>query len=181
MPLLDDFLFAFAQWLKTTPLNGFSRWLSNTALSEVIQANFWTIPIAQTIHILAIAAAFGSILMIALRIVGLAGASLTVEQTAQRFLPWIWWSLATLLVTGIVMIIGEPVRELLNPDFWTKMALVVVAALVCLWFQDSVRRNSARWELTPETRLAARAGAAGVIVLWCAIMMFGRWIAYAPI
>ncbi len=181
MPSLDDLLFAFSQWLKTTPLVEVSQWIGNTRLSTIIQENFWTIPIAQTIHILSIAALFGSAVMINLRILDLAGRSRTMEQTAHRFLPWIWWSLATLLATGFVMIIGEPIRELLNPAFWTKMGLILVAIGITLWFQNSVARDGASWQSSPERRIIVRTGAVAVLLLWCAIMAFGRWIAYAPI
>jgi hypothetical protein len=182
MQWIADFMYALAQWLKTTPLVEFSLWISNTSLSKAVDKNFWVIPITQTIHILAIAAAFGSVVMINLRIFGVAGAGRTMEQTVRRFLPWIWWSLATLVVTGIVMIIGEPIRELLNPAFWTKMVLVISAALVSLWFQSSVRRHSALWDTADApVRKRVRAGGAGVIALWCVIMLLGRWIAYVAV
>jgi hypothetical protein len=158
-----------------------ANWMTNWPLRETVDALFWTIPIAQTFHILAIAAAFGSVLMINLRVAGVAGTNRTMDQIAHRYLPWVWWALVTLLASGIVMIIGEPVREILNPCFWIKMVLILVAIAISLWFQSSVRRNAGWWELTPKRQLAIRAGASGVIVLWLAIMAFGRWIAYAPI
>ena len=180
MVSLGDLIFALGQWLRTTPLTELSLWIQKQPLSMLIDRNFWVIPTIQTIHILAIAMTFGSVAMINLRIFQMAGRSRTMTQTARRYLPWIWWGLLTLLVTGLGMTIGEPVRELTNPVFWTKMVLVIVAALVSLWFQDSVRRNVARWELTHEGRVAIRVGAAAVLGLWCMIMFAGRWIAYAP-
>ena len=181
MEAFGDLIFAMAHWLRTTTLSEFSLWLSNQPVSQVIDRNFWAIPTIQTIHILAIATMFGSVGMITLRIFQLAGRGRTVVQTVERYLPWMWRALLTLLVTGLLMVIGEPVRELINPVFWMKMILVVAAALVGLWFQSSVRRDPARWELTPERQVSVRAGAVGVIVLLCVIMFAGRWIAYAPV
>ena len=40
-----------------------------------------------------------------------------------RFGPWLTAALVVLLATGIVMIIGEPARELLTLSFWLKMIL----------------------------------------------------------
>ena len=177
---LGDLLYAAGKWLGTTPLPELALWIQKTPLSDLIDKNFWVIPTIQTIHILAIAAVFGSVVMINLRILELAGRSRTMSETARRYLPWVWWGLLTLLITGFGMIVGEPVRELTNAVFWTKMFLIIVAALVSLWFQDSVRRNVARWELTHRGRVAIRVGAGAVIALWCLIMLAGRWIAYAP-
>ncbi len=173
-------MFALGQWLRTTPLTELSLWIQKQPLSMLIDRNFWVIPIIQTIHILAIAATFGSVVMINLRIFGLAGRSRTMTQTVRRYLPWVWWGLAVLLITGLGMTVGEPVRELTNPVFWTKMVLVIFATLLSVWFQGSVRRNVAWWELTHERRVLIRAAAGAVIVLWCVIMACGRYIAYAP-
>lgn len=179
MGILDR-LFAWTQWLRATRLNELSLWLSKQKMSAWIDTHFWAIPILQVIHILALAAAFGSVVMMNLRILGLAGNSRTMTQTARRYMPWVWWALLFLIVTGVVMIIGDPPRVLVNAIFWIKMVLVVVVILVSLWFQGSVSRRMANWETTHDGRVAIRVGAAGIILLWCAVMFAGRWIAYAP-
>jgi len=181
MPSISDTLFAFTEWLRTTPLVDLALWISNTPLCLWIGSHFWAIPIIQTTHILAIASAFGAVLMINMRILGLSGGTRTMSQTVRRYMPWIWWALLVLIVSGIGMIIGEPVRELVNPIFWIKMALVVVVILASLWFQLSVSRNMATWETTHDGRVAVRVAAVAVILLWCAVMFGGRWIAYAPV
>jgi hypothetical protein len=180
MASLGDVIFQLGQWLRTTPFNQLALDIQKTPVSKLIDQNFWVIPTIQTIHILAIAATFGAVLMVNLRIVQLVGRSRDMTQTMNRYLPWLWWGLLTLLITGIGMTLGEPVRELTNPCFWMKMILIIVAAAVALGFQYSVRHNAARWELSSEGRAAMRAGAASVVALWCLIMVLGRWIAYAP-
>ena len=179
MPI-GDLLFAFATWLKTTPLAEFSLWISTTPLSAVLGRTVWAIPAIQSVHILAVAATFGSVLMVNLRIYQMAGRSRSMTETVQRYAPWVWWGLLALLVSGVTLAIAEPTRELLNPCFWTKMILVPIAALVSLGFQASVQRHADRWTLAGDGRLAIRAGSAAVMVLWCLIMVLGRWIAYAP-
>ena len=180
MPSIGDLLFAFTEWLRTTQLTEFSLWISNTPLSIWIGGHFWAIPIIQTLHILAIAAAFGSVLMINMRILGITGGGSTVAATAARYLPWIWVALAVLIVTGIGMIVGEPVRELINPIFWMKMAAIVLMVLLSVWFQARVR-HLAGSNPGSEARAGVRIGAVAIIVLWCVIIVCGRWIAYAPV
>jgi hypothetical protein len=181
MPSIGDLLFALAQWLKTTELPELALWMAKTPASQLVDSSMWVAELVQTTHILAIAASFGAAMMILLRLAGVTGSDRTVRQTLDRYMPWIWWGLLVLLVTGVILIIGEPARELLNPAFWSKMVLVAVGALGGLWFQASVRRNPAAWELGPQHTAALRAGAAAVFVLCFAIMMLGRWIAYAPV
>ena len=174
-------MFEIAEWLATTPLFELSNWLSTTGFSQWIQLNFWVIPTLQTIHILAIAAVFGSAFMINLRILELAGRTRTMTWTADRYLPWVWWGLPVLLVTGVLLIVGEPHRELLNPSFWIKMILILVAVAATLWFQGTVRRNIAFWETSHNKRVGIRIAAVAAIALWCAIIVLGRWIAYSPV
>jgi uncharacterized membrane protein SirB2 len=180
MASIGDLMSAMSAWLRSTQLPEFSLWLQKTPPSMLIDKNFWFIPTFQTIHILSIAALFGSVVMMNLRIFMLAGRSRTMTQTVRRYLPWVWWALVILLLTGLGMVVGEPVRELTNPAFWTKMVLVIVAALLSLGFQSSVHRNVALWEVTHARRVGIRLAAVGVIILWCVIMVLGRWIAYAP-
>ena len=175
-----DHLFNWTQWLRTTRVTELAIWISQTRLSVWIDTHFWAVPLLQITHILAIAAAFGSIVMMNLRILGLAGLSRTMSQTARRYLPWVWWALPVLILTGLGMILSDTVRNLVNAIFWIKMALVVAMILVSLWFQASVGRRMAGWETTHDGRVAIRFGAVGIILLWCAIMVAGRWIAYVP-
>ena len=178
---ISDTLYAFTEYLRTTPLNDFSIWISSRPLSMSMGSHFWVIPIIQTLHILAISAAFGSVFMINLRILGLAGRTRSMAQTVRRYQPWIWWALLVLILTGIGMITAEPVRELVNPIFWIKMVLVVAAILLSFGFHLWARRNMPSWETTHDGRLTIRVGAVAIILLWCAIMVAGRWIAYAPV
>jgi len=175
-----DLMYAFSQWLAKTPLSGMAKWLELTPLNHLVNSSFWVAPIVQTTHILAIGATVASVLMVSLRIWSVAGTSRTLEQTAARYLPWLWIALVVLLVTGLILIVGEPPRELINPFFWSKMALVVVGAGLSLAFQQAVRSHAGEWELSASGTLAMRTGAAAIVVLWCLIIIFGRWIAYAP-
>lgn len=158
-------------------MHRFVDWLAQTSLSLAVQTNEWVIPTVQSIHIVAIGVALGSVFMVTLRILGWAARDEPLADTNARFGPWLTGGLVVLLATGIVMIIGEPARELLTLSFWLKMILLVIGTAVAVAFQRSVRRHQDRWEST--------AGAAGVRVLavvtlliWLGIVVLGRLIAY---
>ncbi len=178
MPLIGPLLVAFGQWLKTTPLADLAVWLATTPPSALINQSSWMTSTIQSIHIATIAATFGAALMINLRILGLTGRSHAMLEIERRYQPWVWWGLLVLLATGVLLVIAEPARELLNPCFWTKMMLIAAVALANLWFQRSVQRDVDLWDDADGGRLAIRVGAAGMILAWCVIMILGRWIAY---
>ena len=157
-------------------MHDFALWLAQTRVSLAIQTHLWVIPAVQSIHIVAIGIVAGSVFMTDLRIFGLANRDQTLSQTARRFAPWLWGALSVLLATGIVMITGEPVRELMSFSFWLKMSLLVVGVILAVAFQGALRRNSAPWEdsLSFGTKFLAIL----TLLVWCSIIVLGRLIAY---
>ncbi len=149
----------------------FSKWLAATPLSVGLSSQAWVVPTVQSVHILAIGILMASVVMLDLKLVGLAGRNLSVEATNKRFTPWIWGALTVLVPTGIILVICEPARELLNTGFRIKMGLLIVVVAITAWLQARLRAPSAN--LRPE-----KAAAAASLVLWLAIITLGRWIAY---
>src|SRR5215510_12093146 len=162
-------------------MEAFAQWLGATPVSVAIRRALWLIPLLQAGHILAIAAVLSSVAMIDLRLLGLAGRSQTLRATAQRFVPWIWTSLVVLAATGLVLVVGEPKRSLLNPAFQLKMLLLALAIAVTLAFQVSLRRNVAFWEDGSQRRKVTGMFAVLAFLLWCTIAVAGRWIAYLQV
>jgi hypothetical protein len=157
----------------------FAEWLSTTLPSVFIQEhNTWAIPAIQSIHIVGIAMVMGSVLMIDLRILGWAGMDQTLRQTTNRFGPWLTGSLWLLLATGILMVIGEPVRELVTFSFWLKMALVAVGTVAAVIFQAALRRHEQQWGDTLVNRPSIKGLAILTFLLWACIIVLGRLIAY---
>jgi hypothetical protein len=156
----------------------FCDWLSQTPISMTFQTVEWVIPMVQSVHILAIAIVMSSVVMVDLRLMGLMGHTQSISGLTRRFLPWVWWSLLVLLVSGAVLITAEPRRDLLNPVFQIKMALLLVAMTVTVVFQLTVSRNMEIWDLSPEKRTGAWVTAVLSLLVWTAIIGCGRWIAY---
>ncbi len=160
-------------------MKDFALWLSTTPPSVFIQEhNVWAIPTIQSIHIVGIAFVMGSVLMLDLRILGWAGTDQTLRQTTDRFGPWLTGSLWLLLATGILMVIGEPTRELVSFSFWLKMALVAIGALVAVVFQRTLRRYEAQWETILVHRQSVKTIAILTFVVWTCVIVLGRLIGY---
>src|SRR5258707_10457064 len=121
-------------------------------MSRIIQVHDWIIPTVQSIHILAISAVAASALMINLRLLGLYAADQPLREILARFLPFIWWPLIVLLLTGIVMIVGEPPRSLKNPVFQLKMPLLVAALVATSLCRLILRRHPASGHLARTPR-----------------------------
>lgn len=157
-------------------MHSFANWLVNTPPSVALANSPWVVPTMQTIHIVAIAVLFSSVLMVGLRVMGWAAQSQSLKVTVGWYRPWFWGSLAVLAATGAILILIEPPRELLAISFWVKMSALAVAVAVAVLFLRNVDRHAAGWEgITPPR--------AKVLVMisfcaWCLVVFFGRFIAY---
>src|ERR1700680_83617 len=159
-------------------LSEFSKWLAATEVSHVIQTTTWIIPSLQTIHILSVATVFSAAILVDLRIWRLLERDEPLPDVARRFLPTIWPVLLILLVTGSLLIIGEPRRSLVNATFYLKMALLAVAIVLTAGLQRSISSSPNFWDRDRWRRMAGRFAATVSILVWCAILFAGRWLAY---
>jgi len=161
------------------------EWLQSTSVSVTIQSVKWVIPLLQSIHILMIGVVFVSSLMIALRVLGRMRADEPFEAVWQRFAPWMWIGLAVMTVTGLTLVVGEPVREFTTLSFWLKMTLVAIVVTSPALFGRSMRQVAAAAPPAAdvpaaqvEFSAAAKTGAIVLVVIWLAIIFLGRAIAY---
>ena len=97
------------------------------------------------------------------------------------FFPSIWPVLLVLLITGSLLIIGEPRRSLLNTTFYFKMALLAAAVVVTAGLQWSIASAPEFWERNLPRRLAGGLAATVSILIWCGVLFAGRWIAYTQV
>ena len=176
-----EYLFQITDWLRTTVLLDFAFWISETSLSLFMVENFWNVPLAQVIHIAGIGIAFASLLMVALRVNEKAGMAQSVSANAARYLPWMWWSLLAIVCSGVLMIPAEPIRNLVNAVVWIKMLVLIVAVVLSLGFQKSVRTKALAAGETFVASSGTKTTGTLLVVLWCFIMLCGRWIAYVPV
>jgi hypothetical protein len=129
-------------------------------------------PIVQSVHLLAVAALMGSIVLLDLKVLGLALPGQSLPDLTRRLIPWTWWALPALILSGLPFVLARPHRYLANPVFGIKLALLVPALVLTFTMQ--------RWLPREDSKHAALPWIAALsLVLWLGIVMAGRWIAYA--
>ena len=135
-------------------------------------------PIAQSIHILSIAVVVGTIVMVNLRFLSLAVPTQQPAEMLQRLLPWTWSALVVLLFSGAVFVIARPDRYFFNPIAQWKFALIIPAIALGALLYIPNRRCFGYWTQTPAHLTVARLVSVFSILIWLAIILAGRWIAY---
>jgi hypothetical protein len=159
-------------------LRPLADWIAATPLSKALSDQPWVVPTSQSIHILAVAAVFASALMINLRLLGVGAKGRSVTQLSDTLIPWMWRGLLVLLLTGGIQTLVEPVRQFVTPVFWAKMAMIIIVTAMTILFVRALRRNAPRWDDVSSRPLQAKIFAVVSSLMWVAIIVCGRFIAY---
>ena len=160
--------------MRNSALLDFCYFLESTELNAAIQANFWIVPTMQTLHILAMASVLIGALLINLRILSLHAKSEPIANIITRYKSLVWFPLPILLITGCIMIVGEPARSLTNPAFQIKMVMLLAVLFITFFLQRKWQKDHSY----AQTDVISYPLAMLSLGLWVGIVSAGRWIAY---
>lgn len=164
-------------------LNSIATWISESQgrdLANWLLTNVPGLPpILQTIHLLSIAAIMASIVMVDLRVLGLAVPSQNLEEMVRRLQAWTWCGVAGVASSGIWFVLARPNRYFSNPVFQIKFSLLLPALLVTAFFYRQTLSEPHYWSRTRNRTMLAKLLALVSLSLWLAVVMAGRWIAYS--
>lgn len=159
-------------------IEALGEWLQATAVGETLRAVAWLVPLLQSIHIVMIGVVFVSIVAVAARVLGWWRADQSLAQVWSRFAPFLWIGLATMTVTGLLLVLSEPLRELMTLSFRIKIVLIIVAVCSALAFGRRVRAAAGPVAAMAPAGSPLRLAAVATVLLWLAIIFLGRAIAY---
>src|SRR6185436_18278788 len=94
----------------------------------------------------------------------------------RRFAPWMWCGLVVMALTGAVLILGEPIREVTALSFWLKMTLIASVVVSTIVFARAAKPAAGAPD--PQFSTATKTAVVAALVVWIAIVFLGRAIAY---
>jgi len=156
-------------------LLGIVDWIDGLPIHMTVRDAGWVVPAVQSVHIAAVAIVFTAALILALRGMELVGRHWSLARWSRYFRGSTIAALWVLLATGLVMVLAEPERELMNWIFRTKMLLVIVTLVIAHVMGRRIRDGGVNRPAAGGVRIAAVL----VLLLWTGVAMAGRWIAYA--
>lgn len=158
-------------------MNDFWLQLEYLPLAAEIGATAW-FPLMESLHVLSMGFLLGSIVMVDLRVLGVAALRYPVQVMVHELVPWAAWAFVFASVTGLAMFITRASAHVQNTAFQIKMALLLLAGLNIALFHFRAlpaMLRSARGDAVPAQ---ARISAGLSLLLWCAVMLAGRWVGH---
>ncbi len=144
-------------------------------MAENLNAFAW----AESVHVLAIATVFGSILMVDLRLLGLASKNVSAEILTRGLLPFTWAGFIIAIVTGVMMFVTNPGGYVANGPFLFKMAMLALGGINMMAFHLlGYRQVVAAGNSDQLTTSYARFAGGLSIAIWLAVIAAGRLIGF---
>jgi hypothetical protein len=152
----------------------FFQWCQALAISQVYRQSTWLFAVTQALHLVAITAFMGAIVIGDLRLLGWGPVQQSragIARSAQRVL---FWAFLGVLVTGVLQFTTNAMSYSRSSMFGYKMMLLAAT----LTYTVTLRRSVA---LSDEARFPSwmpKAVGAVSFALWMAVVVSGRLITY---
>jgi hypothetical protein len=147
---------------------------SSTAFRESLNGY----PFALTAHVISMCVFAGLIIMMDLRLAGFGFQKTPFSEMQKRLFPWQMVGLVVSSATGLLLFYGQPMRYYPKALFWTKVVLMILAAVNAGYFHLTTYRSVAKWDRDPMLPFAGRFAGVTSLVLWTGVIVFGRLTAY---
>jgi hypothetical protein len=148
------------------------------ALADNIRENDLLFPLIESVHVLSICLVVGSILVVDLRLLGLASVNRPVSRVANGILPLTWGAFAIAVASGSLLFISNATKYLENGYFVAKILLICAAGLNMAVFHAISARDLPKWENEKTLPLSAQLAGGLSILLWVSVVTCGRWIGF---
>ncbi|MSP67452.1 MAG: hypothetical protein EXQ96_05055 [Alphaproteobacteria bacterium] len=152
--------------------------IEHSALGHLIRGSVWVYPAANVAHVVAVAVLVGAIIVFDLALLGLTR-DIAPVRLARLCLPVARVAFAVAVPTGVVMFTAEASFIIQNPVFLIKLGMIAAALVNIVAAHAGPFRAIGTWGWAVGTVPGtARTTALLSLVLWPAVMIAGRLIAY---
>ncbi len=153
------------------------EWVDAFPSSIAMRESLYAFPVLLTIHLISLAMFAGLVMMMDLRLIGVAYRSSPFSEVQARLFPWQMVAMAVTSIAGLLLLYSQPMRYFGKVLYWIKMALIVLAGVNALLFHFTTYRSVAKWD-TAGPPLGAKVAGGLSLALWACIVAFGRLTAY---
>jgi hypothetical protein len=163
---LNELLLKFAEAIGAT-------WFS-VALHESFYMYGWI----ESLHVITLMVSLGMLIVIDLRMLGLWLKDVPASKIAERLDRPMLIGFSIMVVTGVLLYVGIPIRTTQSLWFRIKVILLVAAFINAWLFRKHMQASVGTWDAAPLPPRRTRIAAALSLTLWASVVTCGRFIAY---
>jgi uncharacterized protein DUF6644 len=159
-------------------LLGWCQWLEHTPFAFAIAESTWLFPLVEGSHILALPLSVGMILLVDLRLLGLAFRGSPASRIMIEVLRWSAPAFLLVFITGGLLFVAHAGEAYGNAFFRVKLMLLMLLGVNAAIYQTVFYPRMAQWDLARSTPLGAKVCAGLSLVAWITVIVCGRTMAY---
>ena len=154
------------------------EWVNTFPSSIAFRESQYVFPVTLTVHVVGMCVFAGLIVMMDLRLMGVANMRTPFSEVQKRLFPWQMVGMTVSAITGALLVYGQPMRYYANILFWTKVVMMVLAGVNALAFHRSTYHSVAAWDTSPVLPFGAKLAGVLGLALWAGVIVSGRLVAY---
>ncbi len=155
----------------------FGQTIHQWPLAAFLRRDPLAYPIVESVHLVALALLFGSLMVLDLRILGVSR-QLSLRQLARHVLPWTLIAFAVVVISGALLFVAHAADLVGNSMFISKLVLIGLAGINAALFHVGPYVQVASWDVARVAPMNARLLAGMSVIIWIAVIVCGRFIAY---
>lgn len=154
------------------------HWIQNTAWATSLRQADLLFPLIEGSHILALSFSVGLILMLDLRLLGIAFRGEPVSRIMQQVMPWALPGFGVMFLTGLLLFLAQAESVYGNSYFRVKVLMLALLGLNAGFYQYKYYPQMREWDSAPAAPAGPKVVAAISLALWMAVIVCGRLTAY---
>jgi len=150
------------------------KFFDKSWLATFIADSRWLFPAIEAVHIVALCLMFGAILILNLRLLGIAFNDKPVARLARELAPWVFCCLLIILASGLMLFSSEAMKAYTSVPFQVKMVFLFAAII----FHYTIYKHVTKTDDSKTNHTWAKLAAIVSIVLWLGVGIGGRGIGF---
>ncbi len=147
--------------------------LEQVAWIKYLGSTGWLYSSVSVVHYFTLLFFIGTIVLVDLRILGLADRNQTISALAEQLLPWTWIGFTLAMISGFLLFTTDAGDYAPDHVFQAKMLVIAVAVI----FTVIVHRGQKKWTKLPAVPFGVKLIAGLSLLLWLGAILAGVDIA----
>lgn len=160
-------------------INALLQAIQSSPLAVYIGESSWGFQAVETVHVLATSLVVGTLIIVDVRLLGLASRTASVTEIAADCLKWTWGGFIVALLSGSLMFATKATIYFYNDPFRIKMFVMVLAWLNMMVFHFGIYRDVKSWNVQLPTPVASKIAGTLSLIFWITVVICGRWTGFS--
>lgn len=154
------------------------QWLQHTRFATAISESDYLFPLIEGSHILALPLSVGMIVILDLRLLGIAFRDGPAGKLVLNLLRWSKIGFVVMFLTGGLLLITQAGKAYGNPFFRAKLIFLLLLGINAAVYQKWFFPKMAQWDSASGAPAGAKFCAGFSLLLWIGVIVCGRTMAY---